>query len=139
AYFDPATIRRTTLRHGLRTEAATHFEKGVAMEQVIPALQRAALLILEIAGGEAGAITDYYPEPFPRRSIYLSWDYLFRICGKPYDRPAVANLLEALGFKISTQSDAGLEVEVPGERQDMHQAADLAEEVLRIDGLDQIE
>lgn len=139
AYFDPATIRRTTLRHGLRTEAATHFEKGVAIEQVIPALQRAALLILEIAGGVPGAITDYYPEPFPRRSIYLSWDYLFRICGKTYDRPAVARLLETLGFKISTQSDAGLEVEVASERQDMHQAADLAEEVLRIDGLDQID
>lgn len=138
AYFHPAVIRKTALRHGLRTEAAMHFEKGVFADKVIPALKRAALLITEIAGGTAGPITDHYPTPFGKRTLFLSWDYLYRICGKAYEPSAVARLLEALGFTVSRHSEKGLEVEVPAEHRDMFEAADLAEEVLRIDGLDRI-
>src|SRR5690606_33074877 len=52
AYFNDATIRKTSIHHGLRTDAATHYEKGVDIENLLPALERAAALIKEIAGGQ---------------------------------------------------------------------------------------
>lgn len=139
AYFDPKTIRRTSLHHGLRTDAATHFEKGVDINLVPLALQRAVDLILEIAGGRlAAATTDLYPVALPQRNIKTTFAYITQLCGKEYGNQAILNILENLGFSIVAHDDAGFEVLVPGNKADVHQAADLAEEVLRIDGLDNI-
>lgn len=139
AYFQPRGIRRSSVRHNLRTEAATHFEKGVDMKNVLPALKRAVMLIQELAGGEvASDIIDQYPQPKPERTIKFSYAYLSKICGKSFEPEAVKALFKALGFGLKEEDDHQLVVAVPAENPDIFQPADLAEEVLRIDGLDNI-
>ncbi|MFX9097308.1 phenylalanine--tRNA ligase beta subunit-related protein, partial [Acinetobacter baumannii] len=64
ACFHPTWIRKTSLRHDLRTDAASRFEKGVDISNTVNVLKRAALLIKEVAGGEiCGDIIDIYPNP----------------------------------------------------------------------------
>lgn len=139
AYFTPRVIRRTSTHHGLRTDAATHFEKGVDIEMVIPALKRAAELIIEIAGGAiASPILDIYPAVLPAPTIQVKYSYINNLCGKQYKKEDVNKILLALGFQITDQSDDFIEVKVPSNKPDVKQGADIAEEILRIDGLDNV-
>jgi phenylalanyl-tRNA synthetase beta chain len=139
AYFDPKTIRRTSLHHGLRTDAATHFEKGVDINLVPTALQRAVALIIEIAGGSvASKVYDSYPEVLAPKQVRTSYAYINQLCGKEYLNTQIIGILQNLGFKILHQDEENFEVLVPTNKADVSQAADLAEEVLRIDGLDNI-
>ncbi|HRP89189.1 MAG TPA: phenylalanine--tRNA ligase subunit beta [Edaphocola sp.] len=140
AYFDPKTIRRSSLHHGLRTDAATHFEKGVDINLVPKALARAVDLILEIAGGQlASNIIDNYPNPLEQRLITSTFDQIKQLCGKEYSNETIINILKNLGFEILNQSELDFSVKVPTNKADVFQTADLAEEVLRIDGLDNIQ
>src|SRR5690606_36487652 len=94
AYFDPMTIRRTSMHHQLRTDAATHFEKGVDIEMVIPALKRAAELICAIAGGKiASTITDVYPKVWEPTTINARYSYISNLCGKPFSASHVDTIL----------------------------------------------
>lgn len=139
AYFHPQSIRRTSLHHGLRTDAATHFEKGVDINNVIPALQRAATMIVEIAGGNiASDITDVYPVPLQPITVQVSYNYIKKLSGKDYGIDAVKGILVALGFTIVNEQDGVLILNVPSNKTDVTQPADIVEEVLRIDGLDNI-
>lgn len=140
AYFLPRSIRRTSMHHGLRTDAATHFEKGVDVAQVIPALKRAAALIVTIAGGTiASGLQDHYPQPSAAHKITVQYQYINNICGKEYAPEAVDKILAALGFTLLNKTADFLELEVPSNKPDVKQPADIAEEVLRIDGLDNVE
>lgn len=139
AYFDPKTIRRTSLHHGLRTDAATHFEKGVDVQLVPTALQRAIDLIIQVAGGRSASdIIDIYEQPICPKQVRTSFAYIKGICGKDYSNDTILNILQDLGFVVIEQDEEGFEVLVPTNKADVLQAADLAEEVLRIDGLDNI-
>lgn len=139
AYFNPTHIRRTSLHHALRTDAATHFEKGVDMNNIIPALKRAASLILEIAGGQiASHIVDEYVTALGPVSIGVSYDYIQTLSGKNYAPEAVKDVLVALGFIVEKESNTGITVLVPSNKTDVKQPADIVEEILRIDGLDNI-
>src|SRR5690242_20771311 len=67
AYFDPVFIRKTSFRHGLRTDAATRFEKGIDISSTVNVAKRAAMLIKETAGGSiASEVVDVYPDPLPK-------------------------------------------------------------------------
>lgn len=139
AYFAPMSIRRTSLHHNLRTDAATHFEKGVDINNVLPALQRAAAMIVEIGGGTvSSAITDVYPSPLKEVSISVTYSYIKQLSGKDYGNDAIRNMLPALGFGILDKTNDGLTVKVPSNKTDVTQPADIVEEILRIDGLDNI-
>lgn len=139
AYFDPRTIRRTSMHHGLRTDAATHFEKGVDMAMVLPALKRAVQLIQELADGQvASDVFDLYPAPLPAAVITVPYAYIHKLCGKAYAPEAMVTILSALGFRILNKTADQVEVEVPSNKPDVKQAADIAEEILRIDGLDNV-
>ena len=64
AWFNPIDIRKTSFYHGLRTDAASRFEKGIDISNTVNVLKRAAMMIKEICGGEiASDIVDVYPEP----------------------------------------------------------------------------
>ncbi|MCW3120749.1 MAG: phenylalanine--tRNA ligase subunit beta, partial [Flavipsychrobacter sp.] len=140
AYFDPKHIRRTSLHHGLRTDAATHFEKGVDITNVLPALKRAAAMIVEVAGGEiASAITDVYPTPLQATSVAVTYSYIQKLSGKAYTHEAIKEVLLASGFEITNETNEGLTLLVPSNKTDVSQSADIVEEVLRIDGLDNIQ
>lgn len=140
AWFNPVDIRKTSFRHGLRTEAATHFEKNIDISNTVNVLKRAALLIKELAGGEiASAIADEYPDPENKPQIKLTWHYLRRLSGKSYHPDAVKNILTGLGFEVIREDVDAILVAPPFSKPDIHLPADVVEEIMRIDGLDNIE
>lgn len=139
AWFDPTTIRKTSFRHGLRTDAATHFEKGMDISGTVNALKRAAALIKELAGGEiVSEIVDVYPDPENKIQVALKYHYLKVLSGKNYHPDAVRNILQALGFEIVKDGIDAIVVAVPWHKPDISLPADLVEEIMRIDGLDNI-
>lgn len=140
AFFDPATIRRTSFRHGLRTDAATRFEKGIDISNTVHVLKRAAAFIKEMAGGSfASDVIDIYPAPQPKKEVILKNQYLKKLSGKNYHSETVKNILQNLGFGIIKDSMDALSVEVPYHKRDVTIPADVVEEILRIDGLDNID
>jgi phenylalanyl-tRNA synthetase beta chain len=140
AVFNPASIRRSMLLHNLRTEAAVRFEKGVNIGNTVNVLKRAAQLIKEIAGGKiTSKIIDVYPQPREKAEITLSNYYLKKISGKNYHPDTVTNILKSLNFTILREGIDGVSVAVPYSNPDITIPADVIEEILRIDGLDNIE
>jgi len=140
AWFSPESVRKTSFRHDLRTDAATHFEKGMDISGTTDALKRAAQLIRELAGGEiASDLVDVYPDPKPKTVATLSYAYLKKLSGKTYDADSAKNILDSLGFEIRKQDAQGLEVLVPFHKPDISLPADIVEEIMRIDGLDNID
>ena len=140
AWFHPVSIRKTSVRHDLRTDAASRFEKGVDISNTVNVLKRAALLIKEIAGGEiASEIVDVYPDPKPKAEVSLKNHYLKKLSGKNYHSDAIKRILTSLGFEIVREGQDELRVAVPYSKPDITIPADIVEEILRIDGLDNIE
>ncbi|MFT3681664.1 MAG: phenylalanine--tRNA ligase subunit beta [Ferruginibacter sp.] len=140
AWFEPVTIRKTSFRHGLRTDAAARFEKGVDISNTVNVLRRAATLIKEIAGGEiASEVVDVYPEPKDKTEVTLSFHYLKKLSGKHYHIDTVKNILTSLGFEICKEGYDDIRVAVPFSKPDISIPADLVEEIMRIDGLDNID
>lgn len=140
AWFNPVNIRKTSFRHGLRTEAAARFEKGVDISNVVTVLKRAALLIKEIAGGEiASDIIDVYPAPKEKTEVAIKYHYLKKLSGKNYHPDAVKKILTSLGFEVLKEGMDELRVSVPFSKPDISLPADIVEEILRIDGLDNVE
>ena len=140
AWFNPISIRKTSLGHGLRTDAATRFEKGVDISNTVEVLKRAALLIKEIAGGQiASDIIDVYPMPKQKTEVAIKFHYLKKLSGKNYHSDAVKNILSALGFDILKEGMDDIRVAVPFSKPDITLPADIVEEIMRIDGLDNID
>ena len=140
AWFHNTTIRKTSLHHGLRTDAATRFEKGVDIASTVQVLKRAALLIKEVAGGSISSdITDIYPNVTPKTEVAVKYHYIKKLSGKNYHPEAVKKILTALGFEVLQEGIDELRVAVPYSKPDISIPADLVEEILRIDGLDNIE
>lgn len=140
AWFLPTSIRKSSVRHGLRTDAATRFEKGVDISHTVLVLKRAALLIQELAGGEiASDVVDVYPAPKPKTEIALKFHYLKKLSGKNYHSDTVKKILQALGFELIKEGMDELWLAVPYSKPDITLQADLVEEIMRIDGLDNVE
>lgn len=140
AWFQPISIRKTSVRHGLRTDAATRFEKGVDISNTVNVLKRAAQLIKEITGGHiASDIIDIYPAPKEKTQISMKYHYVKKVSGKNYHPDAVKKIFETLGFELVKENIDELTVAVPYSKPDITLPADLVEEIMRIDGLDNIE
>ena len=140
AFFDGINIRKTSFRHGLRTDAATRFEKGTDIEATVRVLERAVQLIKEIAGGTiVGALIDCYPAPQPKKTVVVRWSMLHKLSGKQYSATAVKNILTSLEFEWRREDADSFEVAVPTHKTDISLQADIVEEIIRIDGLDNIE
>lgn len=140
AWFNPTTIRKTSLRHGLRTDAASRFEKGVDISNTVVVLKRAATLIKEIAGGEiASDIIDIYPAPKEKTEVALKYHYLKKLSGKNYHGDTIKNILHSLGFELIKEGDDEMRFKVPFSKPDISIGADIVEEIMRIDGLDNVE
>ena len=140
ACFHSTSIRKTSMRHGLRTDAATRFEKGIDISNTVNVLKRAALLIKEVAGGSISCdLIDVYPDPKPRTTVTIKNHYLKKLSGKNYHADKVKRILTALGFNIAKESLDELMVEVPYSKPDISIPADIVEEILRIDGLDNVD
>ncbi|HJS53447.1 MAG TPA: phenylalanine--tRNA ligase subunit beta, partial [Chitinophagaceae bacterium] len=140
AWFNPIDIRKTSFRHGLRTDAATRFEKNIDISNTLVVLKRAAQMIKELAGGQiASDIIDVYPDPLNKTQVTLKYHYLKKLSGKNYHPDTVKNILGSLGFEIEKDGIDEIRVLVPFSKPDISLPADIVEEILRIDGLDNIE
>jgi phenylalanyl-tRNA synthetase beta chain len=140
AWFHPVSIRKTSFRHNLRTDAATRFEKGVDISNSVNVLKRAALMIKELAGGAiASDIVDVYPSPKEKVQVVLKWHYLKKLSGKNYHPDNAKRILTALGFEIVKEGIDEMRVAAPFSKTDIEHPADIVEEIMRIDGLDNVE
>lgn len=140
AWFHPVSIRKTSFGHQLRTDAAMHFEKSVDIGQTLEVLKKATALINEIAGGKIiGAFIDKYPVPLNQPVIKLNHAYVKKLSGKSYAPATVERILVDMGFECIEASAEAITVKVPSHKTDVHIPADLVEEIMRIDGFDNIE
>ncbi|MCC6289344.1 MAG: phenylalanine--tRNA ligase subunit beta [Chitinophagaceae bacterium] len=140
AWFNPIVIRKTSFRHNLRTDAAARFEKGVDISNTVNVLKRAAMLIKELSGGAiASGVIDVYPDPQPQKRITLTYAYLKKLSGKVYNPETVEDILTVSGFKIVSNTAEAIVVDAPYSKPDIELPADVVEEVMRIDGYDNVE
>ena len=140
AYFDPVSIRLTSKRHGINTDASFRFERGVDPEMTIFALKRCALLIKELAGGLISSqIVDVYPEPLKPARVLVTFSNIDRLIGKKIDRPLIRSILNSLDFNILAENNEGYDLVVPQYRVDVTREADVIEEILRIYGYNNVE
>ena len=140
AYFSPEYIRRTSMHHQLKTDASFRFERGTDPNNTVYALKRAALLIQEIAGGEISSdIVDVYPEKIENRAFIVKYKNIDRLIGKNIPREEIISILERLDIQIVKKDENSFTVSVPPYRVDVSQEADIAEEILRIYGFNNIE
>jgi len=138
AYFDPMTIRRTAKRLGMSTEASQRFERGCDPEMAVFALNRAAALMAEIAGGRVlKGIQDSYPGKMPPVLLSLRLSRIERVLGQAVPHDEVVSILNRLG--LSAEGVETLRVTVPTFRPDLKAEIDLIEEVARHYGYDRIE
>ncbi|MCL2726847.1 MAG: phenylalanine--tRNA ligase subunit beta [Bacteroidales bacterium] len=139
AYFNPTTIRKSSKRHGIKTDASFRFERGADPDMALYALKRAALLLEEIAGAKVvNAPIDLYPRPVTPPEVVLAWEPLFALIGARLDKSKVKAILEGLECEAIAECDASMTVRVPLYRVDVTRACDLAEEILRIWGYNQV-
>jgi phenylalanyl-tRNA synthetase beta chain len=136
ALFDPVRIARAGRLLGILSDARYRFERGVDPEFVLPGLELATKMILEFCGGEPSEIVVAGAPPHWRRTIAFAPADVRRLAGLDLPREEIIRILTKLGFAVA--GDTALEVQPPSWRSDVHGAADLVEEVVRIHGLENI-
>ncbi|MGK4579813.1 phenylalanine--tRNA ligase subunit beta [Kitasatospora sp. HPMI-4] len=136
AHFDPVSVARTAKRHKLPSEASKRFERGVDPEAARAAAQRAVDLLVLIAGGTAEAGVTDIAAPHPLRTIQIAADLPDRVAGTEYGRETVTRRLQEIGCTV-IGADV-LEVTPPTWRPDLTDPYDLAEEVIRLEGYDNV-
>ena len=139
AYFSPVGIRKTSKRTGLKSESSSRFERGIDINNVSFALDRAAELISRLSEVTiAEGIIDAYPDPVSSTEISLSVDRVCSLVGISTDSHEIAELLEGLGFEVLSLSSDALLLRVPTFRVDIEREVDIVEEVARLLGYDNI-
>jgi phenylalanyl-tRNA synthetase beta chain len=137
ACFKAASVRKTSKTLNLSTESSYRFERGVDIECVTLALDRAARLISEIAGGSITRQTDVYPVPHKPRKIPVSFKRINSVIGADIDESFVQKALHSLGFQTEREGEI-ISVVPPSFRNDVEREVDIAEEVVRLYGYDRI-
>ncbi len=139
AYFNPVSIRKTAKRHGLNTDASFRFERGIDINNVEYCLQRAALLIKEIAGGDISSeIVDLYPNKMNDYQVFLTFDKINKLVGEEIPRDTIKSILASLDIKVNNVSESGLGLTIPFYRVDVQREVDVIEEILRVYGYNTI-
>jgi phenylalanyl-tRNA synthetase beta chain len=139
AYFNPVAIRKTSKRHGLKTDASFRFERGADPEITPWALKRAVMMIKDIAGGKISSeIVDVYPNPVKRAVIEANYNNINRLIGKRIDPDTVKKILSLLDIKVISEANDNLLLEIPTYRVDVKKEADVIEEILRIYGYNNV-
>ena len=151
AYFNPLSVRRTSKKLGLKTEASMRFERGLDPRLPVTAMERACALLETIGAGRArGTVVDRYPTRVEPRTLRLRRDRIKRLLGAGVPDADVKRILESLGFTLRDSSTppgspASLgasaeawDVNVPTRRVDIAREVDLIEEVARHYGFDKL-
>ena len=144
AYFNPVTVRKSARRHGLNTDSSFRFERGTDPGMPAYALRRAALLVRELAGGTvASEVVDIYPEKIGPFEFSIDLGRINRLIGADIPVATAKAILTGLEIEIrhETVSENGnvvLDIAVPAYRVDVQREADVAEEILRIYGFNNV-
>jgi len=140
AYFNPASIRRSSKKLSMPTEAAFRFERGIDPEGMIPALNRAAELIAEFAGGN---VCKNYIDVYPRkiscpRDIVLRVERVEKITGVSISSRDIRRILRSIGMNLKSKKKGQFEVTPPTCRVDITREIDLIEEIIRLYGYEKV-
>jgi phenylalanyl-tRNA synthetase beta chain len=139
AYFDPATIRQSAKRHQLKTDASFRFERGADINATTTSILRAVQLITEICGGRVATnLADDYPNPVQSTEIILDFDYLDKLIGIKIPVADVQRIVKKLDFEITHETPENIQLIPPTYRPDIKSPADVAEEILRIYGYNNV-
>ncbi|MEI6020365.1 MAG: phenylalanine--tRNA ligase subunit beta, partial [Bacteroidota bacterium] len=140
AYFEATSVRVSSKHHGLKTDASFRFERGTDPEITVIALQRAAELIFELAGGTLSMdIVDIYPEKLEPYQVAFSFQNCKDLIGKNIDNAVIKSILIHLGIGIEKEGNDGLLLSVPRYKTDVTREVDVIEEVMRVYGYNNIE
>ncbi len=142
AYFDPITIRRTSKRHALQTDASFRYERGIDPNITVEALKLAASLMCSVGGGHVvSGITDICPDPAVKKpfDVTFRYDQVAKLLGKDIPHDELKKILAALEIEIARDNGDSLELKVPAYRVDVQREADVVEDILRVYGYNNIE
>ena len=142
AYFDPVTIRKTSRRHQLQTDASFRYERGCDPCNTLYVLKRAALLIKEVANAEqVGLILDNSAsqELLKPWSVTIDINRVNSLIGKAIGEDTIETILKALEINIVAKLGDSWQLEVPRYRVDVQRECDVVEDILRIYGYDNVE
>lgn len=140
AWFDAVSVRKTSKRFGLKTDASFRFERGTDPDMTVAALKRAALLIKEVAGGKISSdVSDIYTSPVAPFEVNISFNSVNRLIGKKIAADEIRSTLLGLGIKIVSEDSEGMLLHVPPFKVDVTREVDIIEEILRIHGYDNVE
>lgn len=140
AYFNPSSVRKSSKRHGLKTDASFRYERGADPNITVYALKRAAILIKEIAVGKISSeIIDIYPTPIENFKVPFSFEKCEQLIGKKIDLELVKIIITSLGIEIEHEGNDALLLSVPPFKVDVTREQDVIEEVLRIYGYNNVE
>jgi phenylalanyl-tRNA synthetase beta chain len=139
AIFDPVTIRKSSKRHQLFTDASYRYERGIDPEKVIYALKRAAILIKE--DNPNSSVSDILAEDnlkLKTKDIYLRYNKIDSVTGQNIDKDVITQILSSLDFEIKNHNEEGLNIVAPNYRNDVYREIDVIEEILRVYGFNNI-
>lgn len=140
ACFNPRSVRKTSKRHGLQTDASFRFERGTDFNIPVYALKRAAMLIQQLVGGKVTSeIKDVVAKEVQPVQVQLNYDYLNKMAGQTIETAAAKKILVDLGMEITAESTESITMKIPTYRVEVTRPADVVEEILRIYGYDNIQ
>ena len=140
AYFNPVSIRKSSKRHGLKTDASFRYERGADPLVVEYAAKRAALLIQELSGGKIeGRMQQFYPEAIEKKVVELDYNRIENFVGKKLGHDVIEEILTSLAYEFVEKTENGAKVAVPSYMIDVYRECDIVEEILRIYGYNNIE
>ena len=139
AFFNPSSVRKTSKKLGLSTDASYRFERGTDINGTMNAAIRAAEIIKEIARGTIDEeVIDIYPKQFNSYEVSVRFFRITKILGFEIEHGTVVDILKNLEFEIIEHDLIHVKVKVPSFRQDIEREIDLIEEVIRIYGFENI-
>src|SRR5699024_1835219 len=120
AHFSAESVRKTSMKHFLRTDAAKIFEKGSDPSTVVDSLKRAANLLVQISGGTiASDIVEFYPEIIEPHLVNVRYQKINNLIGKDIEQAEIKKILAALEMKISKETKEAVTVLVPTDKHDV--------------------
>ncbi|QBQ41700.1 phenylalanine--tRNA ligase subunit beta [Sphingobacterium psychroaquaticum] len=140
AYFNAVSVRKTSKRLGLKTDSSFRYERGTDPNITVYALQKAALLIQEVAGGVVSSVvTDIYESPVAPFTFTVNYGRVQKLIGKDIPAEEIRAIIVSLGIEVVKEDAQELVVNVPPYKVDVTREVDVIEEVLRIYGYNNIE
>ena len=142
AWWDPLTVRKTSRRHGIHSDASHRFERGADFESTVLSCDLVAALILQSGGGElVGEVIDVVSRKIDQAPVVLRLSEVQRILGGNLEAGEIFGILKKLGFSVipEGQADAQFRVHIPSWRLDVEREIDVIEEIARLHGYDKFE